>query len=46
MKLFKNIKSYFPKDGSETNLMIKQAYKKKGPVFISLKQDPRINKNW
>ena len=46
MRLFKNIKSYFPKDGNETSLVVKQAYKKKGPAFISLKNDPRINKNW
>ena len=46
MKLFKNIKSYFPKDGRETNLLTKLAYKRKGPVFISLKNDPKINKNW
>jgi transketolase len=46
MKLFKNIKSYFPKDGNETSLIVKQAHKKKGPVFISLKNDPKINKNW
>ena len=46
MRLFKNIKSYFPKDGRETNLVVKQAYKRRGPVFISLKNDPKINKNW
>ena len=46
MKLFKNIKSYFPKDGRETNLVVKLAYKRRGPVFISLKNDPKINKNW
>ena len=46
MKLFNNIKSYFPKDGDDTNIIVKKAYKKKGPVFISLKNDPKINKNW
>ena len=46
MRLFKNIKSYFPKDGRETNLVVKLAYKRRGPVFISLKNDPKINKNW
>jgi len=46
MTLFKNIKSYFPKDGRETNLVVKLAYKRRGPVFISLKNDPKINKNW
>jgi len=46
MGLFKNIKSYFPKDGTETNLVVKLAYKRRGPVFINLKNDPKINKNW
>ena len=46
MRLFKNIKSYFPKDGRETNLVVKLAYKRRGPAFISLKNDPKINKNW
>ena len=46
MRLFKNIKSYFPKDGRETNLVVKLAFKRRGPVFISLKNDPKINKNW
>ena len=46
MTLFKNVKSYFPKDGRETNLVVKLAYKRRGPVFISLKNDPKINKNW
>ena len=46
MRLFKNIKSYFPKDGRETNLAVKLAYKRRGPVFINLQNDPKINKNW
>ena len=46
MKIFKNIKSYFPKDSIETTKAIKQAYQKKGPTFISLKSDKKIGKNW
>ncbi len=39
MKMFKNIKSYFPKDGKEAKEAILESYKKKGPAFISLKKD-------
>tara|TARA_A100001015_G_C14944204_1_gene693887 strand:+ start:732 stop:1223 length:492 start_codon:yes stop_codon:yes gene_type:complete len=46
MSLFKNIKSYFPKDGNETEKSIIKCYKKKGPCFISLKNDKLLNKNW
>lgn len=38
-KLFKNIKSYFPKDTIETEKNILKCYKYKGPNFISLKSD-------
>ena len=38
-KLFKNIKSYFPKDTIETEKNILKCYKNKGPNFISLKSD-------
>jgi len=38
MSLFKNIKSFFPKNKSETIQSVKKAYKKDGPCFISLKQ--------
>ena len=38
-KLFKNIKSYFPKDTIETEKKILKCYKNKGPNFISLKSD-------
>ena len=44
MKMFKNIKSFFPKNGEETSRFIKSAYKKKGPCFISLKLDKTIIK--
>ena len=38
-KLFKNIKSFFPKNSDETEKNILSCYKNKGPNFISLKSD-------
>tara|TARA_B100001057_G_scaffold297584_1_gene297848 strand:- start:988 stop:1473 length:486 start_codon:yes stop_codon:yes gene_type:complete len=38
-KLFKNIKSFFPKDTIETEKNVLKCYKNKGPNFISLKSD-------
>ena len=46
MKLFKNIKSFFPKNSDETKSAIYQSYKNNGPTFISLKSDATIGKNW
>ena len=46
MKLFQNIKSYFPKDSWETEKFVKTCHKSKGPSFISLKSDKKIGKNW
>ena len=46
MSLFKNIKSFFPKNGDETEKVIYKSYKNKGPNFISLKSDIKIGKNW
>ena len=46
MKLFKNIKSFFPKDSIETEKVTNKCYKNKGPTFISLKSDKLIGKNW
>lgn len=46
MKLFKNIKSYFPKDSKETEKFVLKAYKNNGPVFISLKSDKKLNKKF
>lgn len=46
MKLFKNIKSYFPKDSKETKKNVLNCYRHKGPGFISLKADKMIGKNW
>ncbi len=38
-KLFKNIKSFFPKNSKETEKAILSSYKNKGPNFLSLKSD-------
>jgi len=46
MDLFKNIKSFFPKSGDETESVIYQSYKENGPTFISLKADSAIDKKW
>ena len=46
MKLFKNIKSHFPKDSYETEKSIIESYKSSNPRFISLKSDNKIGKNW
>tara|TARA_B100001123_G_C14714899_1_gene790681 strand:+ start:53 stop:556 length:504 start_codon:yes stop_codon:yes gene_type:complete len=45
MGLFKNISSFFPKNGDETQLVTHKAYKKNGPAFISLKSDPDLGKS-
>ena len=45
MKLFKNITSYFPEDGEETQKFTYQAYEKFGPAFISLKSDPNLSRS-
>tara|TARA_E500000178_G_C16513387_1_gene526869 strand:+ start:65 stop:544 length:480 start_codon:yes stop_codon:yes gene_type:complete len=42
MSLFKNIKSYFPKDSKETEKNIYESHKNLGPNFISLKSDSKI----
>ena len=46
MSLFKNIKSYYPKDSKETELAFHKSYKNRGPNFINLKSDNKIGKNW
>jgi transketolase len=46
MKLFKNIKSYFPKNSHETEVVTKKCFKYNGPCFISLKSDMNIGRNW
>ena len=45
MQLFRNITSYFPKNGDETQKFMYQAYEKKGPAFISLKSDPSLSRS-
>ena len=46
MKLFGNIKSFYPKDSTETETITKKCYAMKGPTFISLKTDKYLNKKW
>ena len=46
MKLFKNIKSFFPKNSEETEAAVYESYKSKSPNFISLKSDTAIGKHW
>ena len=43
-KLFKNIKSYFPNDSKETEKITKKCNIIKGPTFISLKTDKKIQR--
>ena len=45
MQLFKNISSYFPRNGEESYKFVNQAYEKNGPVFISLKSDPNLERS-
>lgn len=44
VKLFKNIKSYFPKNSQETREAIIDAYESNGPAFIRLKRDKPYKK--
>lgn len=46
MSLFKNIKSYYPKDSNDTEKITRKIHKLKGPNFISLKSDNKLGKNW
>jgi len=39
MKIFKNIKSYFPQNSTETRAALEESYEIEGPAFISLKRD-------
>ena len=45
MQLFKNIESFFPRDGGETEKNIIQAHETQGPSFISLKSDPMLSRS-
>ena len=46
MSLMKNIKCFYPKDSKETEKFLLKSYKIKGPTFMSLKSDKKLNKNW
>ena len=46
MSLMKNIKSYYPKNGTDTKKIITKISKINGPTFVSLKNDKDLNKNW
>ena len=46
MKLFKNIKSFFPNNSDETESAINESYANDGPNFISLKSDTTITKKF
>ncbi len=46
MSMFKNIKSFFPKDSNETIRYTKKCSKINGPTFISLKSDKKIGVRW
>ena len=46
MKLFENIKSFYPKDSMDTEKIVKKCNTIKGPTFISLKTDKFLNKKW
>jgi transketolase len=41
MSLFKNIKSFYPKNSVETKNAVRLAHKINGPIFISLKLDKK-----
>ncbi len=45
MRLFYNIRGYFPVDGDETEVMLRAAYASDGPAFISLKSDPVLSRS-
>jgi len=46
MSVFKNIKSYFPKDSKETKKLTYRCYRSNSPTFISLKTDKKILKKF
>ena len=45
MQLFKNISTYYPKNGNETIQSVNEAYNYNGPAFISLKSDPTLSRS-
>jgi wyosine [tRNA(Phe)-imidazoG37] synthetase (radical SAM superfamily) len=42
LHLINERKSFFPKDGDDTEAMTNEAYEIVGPTFISLKSDPML----
>ena len=46
MDLFENIKSFYPKDSSETEKCVYDCYQNVGPNFISLKTDKSAGQKW
>ena len=44
MKLFRNIRSYFPKNSYETREALMRSYSEETPTFISLKEDKNISR--
>ena len=46
MSLFKNIKTFYPKNSSETERFLIKTYKIKGPTFMSLKTDKLLQKKF
>ena len=45
MELCKNIKSFFTKNGEETEKVTYEAFEQDGPAFISLKSDPDLSRS-
>ncbi len=43
MKMFHNVRSFFPGDGDETEAAVREAHQTLGPCFLSLKSDPLLN---
>lgn len=43
MKLFRNVRSFFPHDGDETEAAVREAHQTLGPCFLSLKSDPLLD---
>ena len=46
MRLFNNIKSFFPKSSEETEEAVNKCYNNIGTNFISLKTDKTIGRKW
>jgi len=44
-QLFQNIVSYFPANGDETDIVVREAYATRSPTFISLKSDPQLTRS-